>query len=217
VLKLIPYPSVRLKNYINKKFYNEKLIVQEIAIRDDYGLKQLMSTNFKIENIVDIGAHIGIFVNYAKYCFPNSKILAYEPWTFNYNRLIDNVATYDNVLTFNAAITNEITTKYLRKTQLYNTGAVAIADEGFVAVNTLTLQHAFQFMEKIDLLKLDCEGGEYEILNYAATHGLLEKIQTIRGEYHKGSELLHQTLKKTHRFWAYSIGKSDGLFRATLI
>jgi hypothetical protein len=54
-----------------------------------------------------------------------------------------------------------------------------------ISVDCLTLEDIFKKhrLKKLDLLKLDCEGAEYEIL-YETPAEILAKIKEIRLEYH---------------------------------
>jgi hypothetical protein len=55
-------------------------------------------------------------------------------------------------------------------------------------------------IEEIDLLKLDYEGAEYPLLPELACLGRLNRIGSIRGEWHsrKDNDLLSHTLTTTH-------------------
>jgi FkbM family methyltransferase len=213
--KFIPYPPVRLKNYI---FDERKVVISDVIINDCYGLNQLD----KIETVVDVGAHIGIFTNYVKKLFPNCQVMAYEPLKLNYDRLVSNTKELSGVKIFDAAMVSNSGEKYLYMCPNDTTGGI-IDQYGTILVKTLTLAHVFEYFEHIDLLKLDCEGSELEILEYAKDHNLLKKIKNITGEYHfgKGPELA-KLLSGTHDVWHRGIDglnsftSQQGLFRATL-
>jgi len=90
-----------------------------------------------------------------------------------------------------------------------------------VEVNCTTLSDVFERnnVTKCDVLKLDCEGEEYNIL-LNAPDGILSKVVRITAEYHDGlTKYTHEDLenflrsrnfevkiKKLHSFPTFSLG-----------
>ena len=66
------------------------------------------------------------------------------------------------------------------------TRVIPRADEfdGAVAMVTLGGLMAAHHLERVDVLKLDCEGAEFDILLGAPTD-LLERVELVIGEYHR--------------------------------
>jgi FkbM family methyltransferase len=52
-------------------------------------------------------------------------------------------------------------------------------------VKTTDLRHIVEPIQRIDLLKVDCEGAEYDVFSPAAEDAL-RKVRAIRMEYHLG-------------------------------
>ena len=143
--------------------------------------------------VVDIGAGIGDFSLYAAHGRPGTVVYSFEPYPESFNLLKQNLVlnSVDNVLAFQTAIWREAGQLTLDQSAgeplQFNTKEGAVtgeANEGMV-VNAITLKGVFdQFkIEKIDLLKLDCEGAEYAILSATAAE-TFEKIKHIIMEYH---------------------------------
>ncbi|MDQ3815606.1 MAG: FkbM family methyltransferase, partial [Armatimonadota bacterium] len=153
---------------------------------------------------VDIGASIGVFSVYAAATAKNVTIYAYEPMAQFYQLLCENVRLNnqgDVVKCFNCAVAAEATTRSLFTE---NTGfffptlmGPAEASEetsvpGSMQVACTTLADIIDSnnLETIDLLKMDCEGAEYEI--FATTPAsYLARIKEIRMEYHNLPENQH--------------------------
>jgi hypothetical protein len=57
-------------------------------------------------------------------------------------------------------------------------------------------------IEEVDVMKLDCEGAEYVVINELMELGLMDRIGWIQGEWHcrKQNLPLANTLQQTHTF-----------------
>ncbi len=152
-----------------------------VFVRKDYGSIQPGST------VVDIGANIGVFSLYAAHCGA-IRIFAYEPNTEAYHLLLHNVQAnhlQQNILPHQLAVTSTDgdKVKFPKKPSMYNT---IITDENpaeYELVETVTAQAILTEAKCIDVLKLDCEGAEYDILS-SSKPGFLSQIVAIRMEYH---------------------------------
>jgi len=150
--------------------------------------------------VVDIGAGIGDFSIYAAYGNPDIIVYAYEPFCESYQLLIKNITVnaLDNVLAFQEAVWSRSGTLTL---DLSGGEPLQIAsrESGFApgsvnpnAVKAITLKEILdgQRIKKVDLLKLDCEGAEYEILLKSPSE-VLARIERIIMEYHDRDEERH--------------------------
>jgi FkbM family methyltransferase len=120
--------------------------------------------------ILDIGAHVGIVSCYLARRWPAARIYAFEPHPANYARLRRNVEVNGctNVVAFGAAVTADGRDLMLYGDHTTNTGGYSAYGGGpdTHAVTSLPLPAILQDAEisHIALLKLDCEGAEYELL-----------------------------------------------------
>ena len=115
--------------------------------------------------IVDIGAHIGyysrMFSNLAK---ESGAVYAFEPDKDNYKLLESNTRARKNVKIFNEALSDKIGSITFYKS--YNTGCHSIVSQNSLkettTVPTKTLDNFIleNKIPKIDLIKIDVEGGE---------------------------------------------------------
>lgn len=152
-------------------------------------------------NIIDIGAHIGFFTTYMSQFCNKGKILCFEPVKENYEFLSYNINLNNikNVELFPMAVTDK---SNMVKVFLKNDSAAHnIFEEGaeFVEVKSTSLKDILDSNNlDYDLLKLDCEGAEYLILN-ALPDSYFERIKKIVMEYHladKKPELIQNLIKK---------------------
>ncbi|MCJ7694707.1 MAG: FkbM family methyltransferase [Anaerolineaceae bacterium] len=146
--------------------------------------------------VIDIGAGYGDFSIRAAFDKPSSSIYAIEPFIESYNLLKKNLEKnkIGNISTFPLAIwsktgeiildltngeplqspTVDVMEKSINSKQIKRVQAVSLPD--FINGNKIA---------KVDLLKIDCEGAEYEILCGCESEILL-KIDRITMEYHDG-------------------------------
>lgn len=138
--------------------------------------------------VVDIGAHIG---GTAVLCAKlGAKVYAVEPDPENFELLLENISlngVEDNVLFQNVAVGGKSGTRSLRKNES-NSGGFGFftaidKPTSEVEVQTVTLAEVLEDLEYVDLLKMDCEGAEYEIL-FEADESLFDKIGQISMEMH---------------------------------
>jgi FkbM family methyltransferase len=139
--------------------------------------------------VVDIGAGVGDFAIKVAYSHPYNRVIAYEPFPGSFELLIRNLAVnaIANVMPRQEAVwreTGEITLDLSGGEPLQiASGEEMAGDRVKVPAVTLTEVLAQQELERIDLLKLDCEGAEYPILMEAPAE-TLAKVDRIIMEYH---------------------------------
>ncbi len=140
--------------------------------------------------VIDVGGHIGCFTLFAGGKAGKGRVLVFEPEPANFQLLQKNVQInrLDQVELFPLAVTAEAGERemfYPKKRT--STGGSSLFREGpeSFRVDCTTLPDIFekQKLEKIDLLKLDCEGAEVEILQTVSDE-LLHRIRQIVMEIH---------------------------------
>jgi FkbM family methyltransferase len=138
--------------------------------------------------VVDIGANIGTFSVYASKACGASRVLSFEPYPDNYRLLSKNAEQNElrNITCVNRAVSGNQGRRTLGIDPV-DCGSHSLVMGSFsrtVDVECITLGDIFdQFaLEKIDYLKMDCEGSEYEILENAKSS--LDKIRRISMETH---------------------------------
>jgi len=147
------------------------------------------------EVIIDIGAHVGTFTVWAASANRQARVIAVEPFGPNLRYLRQNVAAnrLANVTILEACCGGTEGTVELQargpaaRNTIYCSDNYGSIFRAIAQVHVVTLDRIFseQGIEHCDLLKLDCEGAEYDIL-YAASETTLARIRRIAMEYHVG-------------------------------
>ncbi|MCX6722138.1 MAG: FkbM family methyltransferase [Candidatus Staskawiczbacteria bacterium] len=166
-----------------------------VFIKKDYGEVEKNSV------IIDIGANIGVYSVFAARK-ENNIVYAFEPMTNNFKLLVENIKLNKlegKILPFNLAVgaKKEKRTLYLggspfhslypAENSPFNTryDNKLTAKQNYIEIECISLKDIFQ-ENKIgycNMLKLDCEGAEFEIL-YSLPEEYFKKIEKIRVEYH---------------------------------
>jgi len=137
--------------------------------------------------IIDIGAHIGLFSLLVSQFCKTGKIFSFEPIRENFDLLVSNLALnhIENVFPFNVGVS-----KKSGKLNLFlnnDQSAHSIFPKGpeSITVEATSLQKIFdeKQISSCKLLKLDCEGAEYDIIDSLPVE-YLDKIQNMAIEYH---------------------------------
>jgi FkbM family methyltransferase len=146
--------------------------------------------------VIDVGAHVGIVSCYLAKKWPGIQVYAFEPVTANHERLCRNVQAnrLENVTVFNRAITSDGRDIELSGDPAVNTGhysAYAERGRAMLVCGSIAAPLLFEWVNhSIALLKLDCEGAEYEIL-----YGMGEKLSQVDRlvmEVHENNRLLFE-------------------------
>jgi FkbM family methyltransferase len=154
-----------------------------VFIRREYG------TVHDFRTIVDIGANVGSFAVYAAQSNPSARVYCYEPERENFGSLTRNIGINDfedRISAFRCAVGSECGDRELAVTEsLSNSFHMAPAGANTQTVPCTTLRRILDHHEfdTLDLLKLNCEGAEYEILEECPRSDL-DRISNIRLEYH---------------------------------
>lgn len=172
---------------------------KEIFEKDIYKLK-LRTDNTPI--IVDCGANIGLSVMYFKHTYPKATVIAFEPDPDIFEVLKYNVEVFNpsNVELHQKAIwKDESGIEFLQEGGFSG----RIPKEGdkkhTIKVPTARLKNILQNQDRIDLLKIDIEGAEYEVLMDVEND--LEHVDNIFIEYHSHvneAQTLHEILNMLH-------------------
>lgn len=173
--------------YLLRAGSNDRNIFNEIMVHKLYN-----PAGFEIKNgdvVVDIGAHIGIFSIFAS---KNAiKVYSFEPFPENFHLLCENIRANQkkNIMTMNKAV-SLVSGKRNLFVDIENRGGHSFYSnvgrkKSHILVETISLEDFFtqQQITKVDFLKMDCEGEEYEIL-FNCPSDLLSKIKKISMEYH---------------------------------
>jgi FkbM family methyltransferase len=227
-LKRERFSIIRLRNgailtappLVNLPFLFDETWIQELYSGPGFGIG-------RGDIVVDIGANIGTFAVYAATRAADVRVLAFEPFPDNVTWLRKNIAEsgLENIQVFELAIAASTEDRFL---QVSPTDWITHALNGNgdkkngITVHCMTIDQVLQGIDRCDLLKLDCEGSEYEII-YGAAPETLSKIKRIVGEYHEapgdtsnGDELMSFLRSRSFVIdWHRKLQFGEGNFCAT--
>ncbi|WP_027389814.1 FkbM family methyltransferase [Chrysiogenes arsenatis] len=188
--------TIKVFTYKGKEIFyrsgtSDVRLIYEILLKT--GTKAEYKPPFKLRpNVIfDIGANIGLSSIYFANCFPNSRIYAFEPSRQNYELLVNNTKNYPNIsahcLGFGSA--DGETTFYLSD-DATNFGGGSIHSLGIdiAKQETVKIAKPSTFLkeienQKIDIIKIDTEGAEYDIIT-SFPNDVLNSVTWITGELH---------------------------------
>lgn len=143
-------------------------IIEEICFRDDYRMRALEAQNMGV--VIDVGANIGVFSVLA--ATRAAKVYAFEPFPPVFEYLNQNISLNHsrNIEAFNSAVgAEEGKVEIMKGTSLGGniaTSLIPTADRlsdtevCLVEQTTLASFYRSRGIERVDFLKMDCEGGE---------------------------------------------------------
>jgi FkbM family methyltransferase len=154
-----------------------------IFIRNDYGVVPPRST------VIDIGANIGVYSLYAASCGA-CRVIAFEPNTeafrcLQHNIRVNHLETVIEPRRFAVAGSAGKRMRFPKNASPYNSFLRGESAKEYEFVKTIDLMNIMEDFDHVDLLKMDCEGAEWDILR-GAGHDVLDRIGAIRMEYHLG-------------------------------
>ena len=165
--------------------------------------------------IVDVGANIGMFSLYAL-SQGSTFVECFEPCKESFQILKENVKLngFDkNVKLHNKAVSSKdgLFVSIPISSSPYNQVAEADGNEEnkYEQIETISLETSLESYAKIDLIKMDCEGSEFDIFP-SLTPLFLDKVNEIRMEVHGTLEQLESCFsyqpfkivsKGRHDFW----------------
>lgn len=181
--------SLHLKNGLKIKLRTKSTDLQAFAnvwIINEYKIKGFEILDNDI--IIDIGGHIGLFALYASVMSPKGKIISVEPHPQNFLLLKENITenNLNNIVLVNKAISDSNKNIELF-IDTFDDSAHSIYDNGrnSIQIKGITLEEIMNNnqISKCDMLKIDCEGAEFKIIESLSDSDLL-KIDKLCLEYH---------------------------------
>lgn len=196
--KLLPLNTnvkISLRNgleFILRARTMDRSVLKEVWIKEIYNKHGVKVE--KGDTVIDIGGHIGIFSIYAAHLSETGKVYAFEPFIENFNRLEDHkkINHKENLTAFNKGVAETRGKKTLFLSPDKNTGGHSMhlknQSDRKVEIETINL---IEFCEeykidKIDFLKLDCEGAEFDILK--GSEAILKRVRKVIMECHPYGE-----------------------------
>ena len=156
-----------------------------VILDDEYGLRKIDVAPNVIYDY-DIGGNIGLFAIWAALNFPNSKIKSFEPHPETFHFLSKNMSQFVGCAVRNVALGSKnglgfISSNTESRSNRVSSDAAREEKSGheiqIVAFEELVAAER----QEIDLLKIDCEGAEWDIFENVRP---FQRVRLIRMEYH---------------------------------
>lgn len=217
------------KSYINKicsKFGFEvnglsyMQALRKVAITPNVFIKQKELLNDKVQIIFDLGANQGGITKEYKKIFQDARIYCFEPFPEMFKKLSDNVIGYDDVHVYNKAISykTEKRTFYINENvdtnsllESQHTGMrsdAQVKNRSIIEVEAISLDEFCKDnkISKIDILKMDIQGGELDALRGAEQLLKDKKIRLIYTEIYFVAQYINQPLFQDIMLFLYQKG-----------
>jgi FkbM family methyltransferase len=169
--------------------YGDAMTVAEVFLSNSYVRNLTLPQN---PVVIDVGGFIGDFSLYAVKRLNAAKVIVYEPSRRNWALLLKNIANnsyQDRIEPMNKAVTGggdammniDVPDEEQCMVSACCSGEQPLSVVPGVSLAELLRDHA---VESVDLLKLDCEGAEYAILE-STPADVFSCIRNIVFEYHQ--------------------------------
>lgn len=158
----------------------EWIILREIE--RDYRFEELRLNSGSL--VLDVGAHVGVVSLWLARLY-GCTVWAFEPALDNFRRLVSNIEMNGlsaRVFPKNLALTRDGRKVALGHAPDGNSGSYSIHLAGDEMVQSIMPGAVLAGLGRVDLLKIDCEGAEFEILDDPEI--LRGRVAAIRGEFH---------------------------------
>jgi FkbM family methyltransferase len=172
-----------------RKNYGDAMTLAEILL-DDFYVRDLKLRSNPV--VIDVGGFIGDFSLYAVKRLNASRVIVCEPSPRNWALLLKNIANngYEGrIEPVNKAVTDggdvmmniDAPAESQCEVSAYAPSEQPLSAVPGISLSQLLRDHA---VENVDLLKIDCEGGEFAILESTPAE-VFSRIRNIVFEYHQ--------------------------------
>ena len=156
---------------------------------NDYGWLEVMG-----KNVLDVGANIGDSAIY--FATRGAKrVTALEPYPLPYRCMLNNVKINgfeDIIIPVNMGIGRHRLVRLNPETG-FTQGSSIVESERGIAVPVLALDEVIENFGPFDVMKMDCEGCEYDAISESK---YINQFRQILIEYHNGRSFLPGLLKQ---------------------
>ena len=185
---------------------SDPLAINQVLLRQGAKAEYYLPLALKPRVILDIGSNIGTSVLFFHEQFPSARIYGFEPHPETFRILQTNVGSIPSVEVFNYALgATDAKISVMFDGADFSRFMAKIEDSdwcGPVSSTECQMKHAGGVMKdlgvtNVDLIKIDCEGAEYDVLT-ALPDGMLRHCKWVVGEMHDVSGFKLLTLLTPH-------------------
>jgi FkbM family methyltransferase len=174
---------------------SDPLAIYQVLVRSRDKAEYYLPPRLQPNVILDIGSNIGSSILFFHDQFPNAQIFGFEPHPDTFRVLEKNVGRLPSVKIFNyglGAADAELSIPFDNADFSRFMGSTEGADwSGPLSPTACQIRHAGTVVTDLgltsaDLIKIDCEGAEYDVLT-SLPLDLLRRCKWIVGEMHDAS------------------------------
>lgn len=174
---------------------SDPLAIYQVLVRTGEKAEYYLPPRLQPNVILDIGSNIGSSILFFHEQFPGAQIYGFEPHPATFAVLEKNVGRIPSVKIFNyglGAADAELAVPFDNADFSRFMGKAEHADwSGPLSPTRCRIRHAGAVVQElgltsVDLIKIDCEGAEYDVLNSLPLE-LLRRCKWIVGEMHDAS------------------------------
>jgi FkbM family methyltransferase len=193
------YPPLEGLSFVPDTDGITKIVTREI--QQDYDFDNLDLQPGDV--VIDVGAHKGIVSCYLAKRYPGVRVFAFEPAEENYSAAIENIKRNNGIMQVqddyaysigesSILLNHAAVTCDGRDVEVYldpgNSGGNSTHNPSGIGqcVHSVSLKSILDRFERVALLKMDCEGAEYELI--PSVDDELRKVDHFRGEFHLASQ-----------------------------
>jgi FkbM family methyltransferase len=161
--------------------------IKEIFVEEIY----LFKTTNHAPLILDCGGYIGISALFFKLQYPHAKIIVFEPDSKNFELAKENIASWkfnDIDLHQKAVWTNNDYIEFYESNSMASSVRPLGTKGNLVKIPAIRLKDFLE--QKVDFLKMDIEGAEYEVMLDIKDN--LSNVEKMFVEYHGYYDEMHK-------------------------
>lgn len=171
---------------------SDPLVINQVLLRRGRKAEYFLPLALEPRVILDIGSNIGASILFFHERFPSARIYGFEPHPETFRILQANVGSIPSVEIFNYALGAVDAQVSAAFDGVDFSGLVAkpgcVGPPGAATIVECDVKHAGEVMKnldltQVDLIKIDCEGAEYDVLS-ALPEKMLRECKWIVGEMH---------------------------------
>lgn len=156
--------------------------------------------------VIDLGGYVGWFTDVINEKY-KSKIYCFEPIEKYYNICNDKFNMFDNIKVYQSGLSNENKLVGFHiagdSSSLYFGSLLQPLNIPLIKIDEFMLNENIEF---VDLLKMNIEGGEYDLLEYIINNNMITKFKNIQVQFHENAfdgweekyNFIINNLQKTH-------------------
>lgn len=175
-----------------------------------------------VNYIIDGGANIGFFSVLYATKYPKATIVAVEPEDSNFRMLKRNCKSYQNIILVHAGIWKRDTKLKIINPNYHSVGFIVKEietsdDNDFLKGISIKKIIDTYSISKIDILKLDIEGSEFQVFGIETCDDWLSKVRYLIMEIHdvyleSGREIIYEKMRE-YGFQHYRNAEDDFFYK----